>query len=585
MKKTVLDIFCGTGGFSEGFRQKGFEVIRGLDSWAPAIRTFNHNFGLSCQTENILDYETSIENIEALPNTAVILGGPPCVSFSSSNQSGKANKSPGIKLTEVFFRIVAVKMWRKGSNLEAWFMENVPRAKKYLKDEYTFQDLKLGEWADENGISRLQPAIRIKNNCQVINCAYYGVPQNRRRLITGEVVQKKGLTIPPISHKHPKEKTSHPDHIPLRTVKNSLPKPCETYDARMVNDPNYPEVKIKRYHLSDQFYDTGLYKCEWEQSRYFKINHPYMGRMSFPEDENKPSRTITATTIGTSREAIIYKSEYSRIGDGQFRIPTIREFACLMGFPITFQFAGSEGTKARLVGNAVCPPIARALAEQVLMTLGIQNSEERTVLKEPDLSLGDNLNSCKTRVFDNPPKRKQGARFRRHPIKGGNITVTLSNYDILTKEKNKGKWITSVQVGKGEGFISRNYPDGFNQQLEELLREFNEGNNFLKELEMIKKRVPDGLTLQKMYEQRSSNGLYYEPTGLVKEIGDIIQMNDPHNRLFTQNSWKIFPKKLIVPLKQVFALHAINSITTIANNKQLKDKTLCSSEKKQLLRD
>ena len=29
--------------------------------------------------------------------------------------------------------------------------------------------------------------------------------------------------------------------------------------------------------------------------------------------------------------------------------------ASIMGFPITFQFKGSEGIKWRLVGNAVCP--------------------------------------------------------------------------------------------------------------------------------------------------------------------------------------------------------------------------------------
>jgi DNA (cytosine-5)-methyltransferase 1 len=43
-KPTVIDIFCGAGGFSEGFRQQGFDVVMGIDSWLPAIETFNHNF-------------------------------------------------------------------------------------------------------------------------------------------------------------------------------------------------------------------------------------------------------------------------------------------------------------------------------------------------------------------------------------------------------------------------------------------------------------------------------------------------------------------------------------------------------------
>ena len=56
-----------------------------------------------------------------------------------------------------------------------------------------------------------------------------------------------------------------------------------------------------------------------ENSKYLKTNHPYMGKMSFPENENKPSRTVTATKIAHSRESLIYKSELKRLGDGEFR--------------------------------------------------------------------------------------------------------------------------------------------------------------------------------------------------------------------------------------------------------------------------
>ena len=40
---TVADIFCGAGGFSEGFRQMGFKVDFGLDFWKPAIETHRLN--------------------------------------------------------------------------------------------------------------------------------------------------------------------------------------------------------------------------------------------------------------------------------------------------------------------------------------------------------------------------------------------------------------------------------------------------------------------------------------------------------------------------------------------------------------
>ena len=53
-KLTVIDFFCGAGGFSEGFRQMGYKIIQGYDHWQPAIETYNHNFGTKSKIKNIL---------------------------------------------------------------------------------------------------------------------------------------------------------------------------------------------------------------------------------------------------------------------------------------------------------------------------------------------------------------------------------------------------------------------------------------------------------------------------------------------------------------------------------------------------
>ncbi len=75
---TVIDFFCGAGGFSEGFRQKGFRVLKGYDNWQPAIDTFNHNFESDSTVKNILDFKDSIEEIDLLPNTDIIIGSVHC---------------------------------------------------------------------------------------------------------------------------------------------------------------------------------------------------------------------------------------------------------------------------------------------------------------------------------------------------------------------------------------------------------------------------------------------------------------------------------------------------------------------------
>ena len=41
---SVLDVFCGAGGFSEGFRQAGFRIAAGTDVDPDACATYAHNF-------------------------------------------------------------------------------------------------------------------------------------------------------------------------------------------------------------------------------------------------------------------------------------------------------------------------------------------------------------------------------------------------------------------------------------------------------------------------------------------------------------------------------------------------------------
>ena len=130
-KYTVADFFCGAGGFSEGFRQAGFDVVLALDSWEVAKQTHKLNHpkckhpGLDCHFEtggDILKIPTERIN-EIVDDVNVIIGSPPCVSFSTSNKAGKADKSLGLKLIEKYLQIIAVKKHKKNSKLKYWLME------------------------------------------------------------------------------------------------------------------------------------------------------------------------------------------------------------------------------------------------------------------------------------------------------------------------------------------------------------------------------------------------------------------------------------------------------------------------------
>jgi DNA (cytosine-5)-methyltransferase 1 len=560
----VIDFFCGAGGFSEGFRQQGFEIVAGIDSWKPAVDTFNHNFGLQCKPQNILDFELSIKKIEELPDTEIIIGSPPCDSFSSSNKSGKADKSLGLKLTKIFLRIIAVKKYKAHSKLKAWFMENVTNSKVHLPKEYTFEKLGLKSWAIRNGYDPKTIAISLENNRSVINAADYGAPQSRVRVFSGEIVKSKKHVIPLPTHQAPNQDKNLPNHITLEHIRHKLPSPNSAKSDDYVADPLYPSIQIKKSELTDQFYDTGLYTADWKGSKYLKTNHPYMGIMFFPEREDRPSRTVTATKIGNSREAIILRAEDNRIGNGEYRTLTIREAATLMGFPITYQFIGSEGTKWTLVGNAVCPPISRAFAKEVRKEYELDGFTEHFLARSLDTV--PSLNTFQRKVFDNPPKKKKGTRFRRHPFKDGNLTVTLSNYDIKTNSNSKLKWHTSVQYGTGEGFPIQKFPDGYFQKLEKIIASFENGPEFIDIINNgFSQKIGDAEHLQLMYENQQNHGIFLNPVELVDTIGELINSLEIKAPIYEQTGKKPFSQKKSVPKKQIMALYAINKICSIAN--------------------
>ena len=447
-------------------------------------------------------------------------------------------------------------------------MENVANSRNYLTDYYTFKDLGLKEWAKENKLSPNKKAIILKGNQPLINSADYGSYQARKRAISGEIISKEMFIIPRKTHSNI-DNDGLLNWNTLGKLLTKIPRPNLKESKRLITDPIYNDIKIKLNDLTDHFYDSGLYKSEWKQSKEHKINHYCMGKMSFPENLNKPSRTITATKSGTSREALIYKSDYKRKGNGEYRTPTVREAASIMGFPYTYQFLGTINSKWRLVGNAVCPSVSKSLASSLLNELKIKSPENLILSNEIDLNEVNNLNDFKEKLFNNQPKRNKSSRFRRHPIKTGNLTVTLSNFDIEKNDKAQNKWFTSIQYGTGKGYKNQKIEDGFYKTLESVIKKDSKGKEFIRFINNgFSEKIGSKKDLQRMYEKQLSEEGFLEPTELVTKVKDIINKYKPKKSVLHQKEHTIFKYKEKVPKEQLLALYAINKISTVANNKK-----------------
>lgn len=344
----VVDLFCGAGGFSEGFERAGFEIIRAYDIWEPAIITHNENHGFGTNPAQRRDiYEISIlpdkEFEEAIPDSDVIIGSPPCVAFSNSNKSGKANKELGVRLIEAFLRIVARKQAKPNSILKYWVMENVLNTKKHLLQTYGAQEL---EWPNLGSFT-----LEIKNE-GLYNMRDFGVPTNRKRYICGEFPNL-NLII------------SDGKYLSIKRIIDAIGPPnMKNYkdSTALIEDPIY-NFSIPIKELTDHFYIKEIPSFEWRKAKRQKQDKGYMGRMAFPENFDNPARTIMATMSSSSRESMIFPLDGFR---GRYRYPTIREVATLMSFPIDFRFYGSsDSVKYRMVGNAVAPKFAYEIARVI----------------------------------------------------------------------------------------------------------------------------------------------------------------------------------------------------------------------------
>lgn len=74
--------------------------------------------------------------------------------------------------------------------------------------------------------------------------------------------------------------------------------------------------------------------------------------------------------------------------------------------------------------------------------------------------------------------------------------------------------------------------------------------------------------MQEMYEKQNSISKYKEPTELVDEITIILDKLKIDDKKIKQEQNRIFLHKEEVPIRQLFALYAINKIASKTNTEK-----------------
>jgi DNA (cytosine-5)-methyltransferase 1 len=339
-------------------------------------------------------------------------------------------------------------------------MENVPRVVLHLPESIPLA------WIGIDKRGELAVPIRAE-----FNTADYGVPQVRKRFLMGK------FPIPAPTH-HPAEGRSlfanvesRRPWVTLRAVLESLPPPEGQPNGAAVQDPNY-DLALPAGLLTDHFHEVILSEEETTRIKQVKTNHPYMGRMAFPDDLDRPARTVVATQLG--RETLVIGCRVG--GQERFRRATVRECAALQSFPLTFQFWGSSlNARYRLAGDAVPPKLTHAIALDILALEGMRPPASARVETRPkELSPPAVLKATKRRQKSFPENRVFRRMIPGKEVRG--CRVDLDNQGaqprtaLLTRPERTHlvEWVTRLYVGEGKGAMRQR-----TFTLQEALQEFS----------------------------------------------------------------------------------------------------------------
>ena len=176
-EKSFVDLFCGGGGLSLGFKWAGWKPLVGSDWKEDFTKTYSLNIHDKVVTGDIRDNQTQDAIVEAIGNTRdfFLVGGPPCQGFSTA----------GLKRTMADER-----------NLLFWAYKDM--LEKLNPSGFVFENvsgiLNLEKGAVFEMIKNELSSVGYEVEHWVLQSENYGVPQKRKRVFIIGV--QKGTNFP-----------------------------------------------------------------------------------------------------------------------------------------------------------------------------------------------------------------------------------------------------------------------------------------------------------------------------------------------------------------------------------------------------
>jgi DNA (cytosine-5)-methyltransferase 1 len=389
MGRTFVSLYSGCGGMDLGFINAGYKCIAAYDFDTDAVE--NHKANLACPIFQRDLKDNCDDIVDTVRKADVLLAGPPCQGFSTAGKNliNDARNEHLINVVDIAVRALP----------EVVIIENV-------------RGLLGGRYRNyfESAVGQLTNAGYFVSTT-VADASQFGVPQLRKRVLvmasrTKQIENLTAENLPPSTIRTALSNLVNADN---HTVKN-IPENSSSYlIAKCISQGQ----KLSNVRGGDNAVHT------WQIPEVFGAVTVFEGKlldgiMRFRRqlrvrefgDADPVSISLLTKEFGskaaTSIQALIAKKYLKKVGrkidlthgfNGKFRRLswdkpsltvdtrfgqhryflhpeehrgfTVREAARIQGFPDTYKFVSSEHASYRMIGNAVPPPLAFAVAKTV----------------------------------------------------------------------------------------------------------------------------------------------------------------------------------------------------------------------------
>lgn len=364
---TIVDLFCGCGGFGLGAELAGFRSVAAIDIDDTLRSAYQFNFpntkvmrgDLSVMDEDSWKFILNDLNIDG------VIGGPPCQGFSRMGAGDLSD--PRRSLLGHFFRTVNV------IQPKFFVMENV----EGLLDEKNIAGLYEAISTVDSRYTVLEPL--------VVDASHYGAPTKRLRVL---VVGYDASCMDSLTHDDllPKKRISNNVKDAICDIANPLPMNSSKDEFGWKKYRNIKNVssyaasmrKMPPKHLGNsearKMLKAGLTSGHFNTVHSAEVKKRHGSLLQGETDKTSRSKRLDWQGLCPTLRAGTGSDKGSHqavrpIHPIEPRVITVREAARLQGFPDWFCFHPAKWHSFRMIGNSVSPIVSKAIMTAVYKKL------------------------------------------------------------------------------------------------------------------------------------------------------------------------------------------------------------------------